>query len=285
MSLPTMDPQEILQSTGGLPPSYFVLANESSAPIADIEIPPMDQPDICTDITGYGCNIPTQPGLLDPMSSSSSISGPLRESSARSDTRKDNRPSCGQSENIPDVGGAGPILQETVTDIDSVRVHPDASQDKAFIGTRCSGFMLDDDGFHLCDQGDAGHREFRSPLEGSHSSPDSNDAVLSYSIQDHDAPISSERREDEADPVVRMLFEPPQPSCSHNESRQSGRSGDGRLVVSLAAKAILEESFQLELYPSGTVQNELARRTGLNIRQVKTWFNNTRSRRFRHSEY
>jgi hypothetical protein len=79
-------------------------------------------------------------------------------------------------------------------------------------------------------------------------------------------------------------FEPPQPSCSHNQSQQSGRTGDERLVISPVARLMLEASFLVEPYPNGPVQNSLAMRTGLNIRQVKTWFNNRRSR-LRYGEY
>lgn len=65
---------------------------------------------------------------------------------------------------------------------------------------------------------------------------------------------------------------------------QSTSVGQGRFVIPDDAKEILEQCFWEQPYPSTSKQAELAEFTGLTPRQVKTWFNNARSRRLKNGE-
>jgi len=68
------------------------------------------------------------------------------------------------------------------------------------------------------------------------------------------------------------------PFPNHDQSINPGRK---KLVMPDSAKSILERIFSEEPYPSPEKQNGLSEATGLTLQQVKTWFNNARSRRLK----
>lgn len=68
------------------------------------------------------------------------------------------------------------------------------------------------------------------------------------------------------------------PSPNHDQSINPGRK---KFVMPDSAKSILEQIFSEEPYPSPERQNDLSEATGLTPQQVKTWFNNARSRRLK----
>lgn len=85
----------------------------------------------------------------------------------------------------------------------------------------------------------------------------------------------------------RDLVAPPkllQLEANDSTQEQSKNVGQGRFVINSDAKEILEQCFWEQPYPSSSKQSELANLTSLTPRQVKTWFNNARSRRLKNGE-
>jgi hypothetical protein len=80
-------------------------------------------------------------------------------------------------------------------------------------------------------------------------------------------------------PVNLLNLQARAPTLEPSESH-----GKGRFVIPDDAKEILEQCFWEQPYPNSSKQSELAESTGLTARQVKTWFNNARSRRLKNSE-
>jgi hypothetical protein len=54
-----------------------------------------------------------------------------------------------------------------------------------------------------------------------------------------------------------------------------------RFYISKDSKVLLEEAFRMQPYPENNQFESLAHRTYLTIKQVKTWFTNTRTRRLK----
>jgi len=82
----------------------------------------------------------------------------------------------------------------------------------------------------------------------------------------------------EAQPTSSPKSNPEDSSLSLNPAQVKSTVEKGRLVIPGRARELLQSFLDQRPYPTKEELEELARKTNLTFVQVKTWFNNNRSR-------